>query len=190
MSFAQRPTALPEISGNWWALLLRGIAAVLFGFLALVWPGPTLFVLIIFYGAYALVDGIFAIVAGVRAGRSSRRWLLMAEGAIGVLAGLVVVAWPGISALVMLYVIAFWAIFGGALRIVQAISLRREIDNEWTMALSGALSVVLGLVLAVLPGVGLLSLIWLIGVFALGVGVSLIWLSFKVRGRRANSRVT
>jgi uncharacterized membrane protein HdeD (DUF308 family) len=163
---------------------------VLFGLFALVWPGPTLFVLIVFYGAYALVDGVFAIVAGVRAGRSPRRWLLLAEGALGVLAGLIVIAWPGISALMMLYVIAFWAIFGGVLRIVQAFSLRREIDNEWAMALSGALSVVLGLLLAVLPGVGLLSLVWLIGVFALGVGATLIWLSFRVRGHRAPGRVS
>lgn len=191
MSYAQRQSALSTVSGNWWALLLRGIAAVLFGLAALLWPGPTLFVLVVFYGAYALVDGAFAIVAGIRAGRSQRRWLLLAEGAIGVLAGLVVIAWPGISALVMLYVIAFWAIFGGALRIVQAVSLRREIDNEWTMALSGALSVVLGLLLAVLPGVGLLSLVWLIGVFALGVGATLIWLAFRVRGHRTGaSRMT
>lgn len=188
MSYAQRPATLAEVSGNWWALLIRGIAAVLFGLAALLWPGPTLFVLILFYGAYALVDGIFAIVAGFRAGSGQRRWLLLAEGALGVLAGLVVLAWPGVSALVMLYVIAFWAIFGGALRIVAAISLRREIDNEWTMALSGVLSIILGVVLAVLPGVGLLSLVWLIGVFALGVGATLILLAFRVRGHRATGR--
>jgi uncharacterized membrane protein HdeD (DUF308 family) len=188
MSYAQRPATLAEVSGNWWALLIRGIAAVLFGLAALLWPGPTLFVLILFYGAYALVDGIFAIVAGFRAGSGQRRWLLLAEGALGVLAGLVVLAWPGVSALVMLYVIAFWAIFGGALRIVAAISLRREIDNEWTMALSGVLSIILGVILAVLPGVGLLSLVWLIGVFALGVGATLILLAFRVRGHRATGR--
>ena len=189
MSYAQRPAALPGVSGNWWALLFRGIAAVLFGLAALFWPGPTLFVLIVLYGAYALVDGAFGIVAGIRAGERSRRWLLLAEGALSVLAGLVVIAWPGLSALVMLYVIAFWAIFGGLLRIGAAIALRREISNEWTMALSGALSVLLGALLVVLPGVGLLSLAWLIGVFAIGFGAALIWLAFKVRGHRAESRV-
>lgn len=191
MSYAQRPAALPGVTGNWWALLFRGIAAVLFGLAALFWPGPTLFVLIVLYGAYALVDGAFALVAGIRAGRSQRRWVLVAEGALSVLAGLVVLVWPGISALVMLYVIAFWAIFGGVLRIVAAISLRREIENEWMMGLSGALSVVLGVILAFMPGVGLLSLVWLIGIFALGVGAALIGLAFKVRGHRpaGSSRV-
>jgi uncharacterized membrane protein HdeD (DUF308 family) len=177
---------VPAVAGNWWALLFRGIAAVLFGLAALFWPGKTLFVLIVMYGAFALVDGAFAIVAGIRAGSGSRRWLLMAEGVLGVLAGLVVLAWPGISALLMLYVIALWAIFSGVLRIVEAISLRREIDNEWTMALSGALSIALGVILAVLPGVGLLSLVWLIGVFALGMGATLIGLAFRVRGHRAS----
>lgn len=192
VSHAQRPAALPGVFGNWWALLVRGVAAVLFGLAALIWPGPTLFVLILFYGAYALVDGVFAIVAGIRAGGGQRRWLLFAEGALGVLAGLVVLVWPSISALVVLYVIAFWAIFGGVLRIVAAISLRREIDNEWMLVLSGVLSIILGVVLAVLPGAGLLSLVWLIGIFALGVGVTLIVLAFRLRGHGAStsSRVT
>lgn len=187
MSYTQPQPMTPAVAGNWWALLFRGIAAVLFGLAALFWPGKTLFVLIIFFGAYALVDGAFAIVAGIRAGSGPRRWLLTAEGVLSAVAGLIVLAWPGISALVMLYVIAFWAIFSGVLRIVEAISLRREIDNEWTMALSGALSIVLGLILAALPGVGLLSLVWLIGIFALGVGATLIGLAFKVRGHRAST---
>jgi uncharacterized membrane protein HdeD (DUF308 family) len=192
MSYTQPEPALPTLAGNWWALALRGVAAVLFGLAALIWPGLTLAVLIVLYGAYALVDGIFAVVAGVRAGGGTRRWLLLAEGILGVLAGLVALFFPGITALVLLYVIAFWAIFGGILRIVSAILLRREIDNEWSMALSGVLSVLLGVILAVLPGVGLLSLAWLIGVFALGVGVTLIVLAFRVRGQRASGsdRVT
>ena len=191
MGYAQRPAALSGAYGSWWALLFRGIAAVLFGLAALLWPDKTLFVLIVIYGAFALMDGVFAIVAGLRAGRGPRRWLFLAEGVLGVLAGLIVLAWPGISALVMLYVVALWAIFTGALRVVEAISLRREIDNEWTLALSGALSVILGVVLAAVPGVGLLSLVWLIGVFALGVGATLIGLAFRVRRHRAatSSRV-
>ena len=185
MSYAQRPATLPGVTGNWWALLIRGAAAVLFGLAALLWPGPTLFVLVILYGAFVLVDGAFALVAGVRAGGGSRRWLLLAEGVIAVLAGLAVLAWPGISAVVLLYIIALQAILGGIIRIIAAISLRREIDNEWTMALSGVLSVALGLLLAFMPGVGLLSLVWLIGIFALGVGAALIGLALKVRGHRA-----
>jgi uncharacterized membrane protein HdeD (DUF308 family) len=183
MSHAQRPRMLPAVSGSWGALAVRGVAAVLFGLVALIWPGLTLTVLIIVYGAYALIDGVFAIVAGLRAGSGTRRWLLLAEGALGILAGLIAVFWPSITAVVLLYIIAFWAIFGGLLRIVGAILLRREIDNEWTMALSGALWVLLGIVLFVLPGAGLLSLAWLIGIFALGAGITLILLAFRVRGQ-------
>lgn len=190
MSYAQRPSALREGAGNWWALLVRGIAAVLFGLAALIWPGPTLFVLIVLFAAFALVDGVFAVVAGIRTGSGARRWLLVAEGALGVLAGLIVLAWPGIGAFAVLYIIAFWAIFGGALRIAAAISLRRERD-EWAMVLSGVLSIIFGVILAVLPGVGLLSLTWLIGVFALGVGATLIVLAFRLRshGASTSSRV-
>ena len=192
MSQTQRePTSAP-LPGNWWALALRGVAAVLFGLAALAWPGLTLAVLVVIYGAYAVVDGIFAVVAGFRSVDGRRRALLLAEGILGVAAGLIALAWPGITAIVLLYIISFWAILGGLLRIVTAILLRREIENEWAMVASGVLSVLLGVILGVLPGVGLLSLAWLIGVFALGVGVTLIWLAFKVRGRNANqsSRVT
>jgi len=177
---------LPTLAGNWWSLLVRGIAALLFGLVALFWPGPTLFVLIVFFGAYALVDGVFAIVAGIR-GSGGRRWLLLAEGALGVLAGLVAFFYPGITALVLLYVIAFWAIFTGILKVVMAVSLRREIENEWLMILSGVLSVLFGVILAVLPGVGLLSMVWLIGIYAIIFGLALMALGFRVRGQRQGS---
>ena len=195
MSHAQRPDMLPTLSGNWVALAVRGVAAVLFGLAALFWPSLTLAVLIVLYGAYAVVDGGFAIVAGLRASGGTSRWLLLAEGALGILAGLIAVFWPGVTAVVLLYIISFWAIFGGLLRVVGAILLRREIDNEWSMALGGLLWVLLGVVLAVLPGVGVLSLAWLIGVFALGVGITLLVLAFRVRGQRTrgpggSSRVT
>jgi uncharacterized membrane protein HdeD (DUF308 family) len=156
---------------------------VLFGLAALIWPGLTLAVLIILYGAYAVVDGVFAIVAGLRVGSGTHKLLLLAESALDILAGLIAVFWPGITAVVLLYIIALWAIFGGLLRIVGAVLLRREIDNEWTMALSGALWVLLGIVLFVLPGAGLVSLSWLIGIFALGAGITLIALALRVRGQ-------
>lgn len=165
---------------------------MLFGLFAVVWPGLTLAVLVIIYGAYAVVDGVFTVIAGFRSVDGRRRALLLAEGILGVVAGLIAFVWPGITAVILLYIIAFWAIIGGLLRIATAILLRREIQNEWAMAASGALSVLLGVILAVLPGVGLLSLAWLIGIFALGVGATLIWLAFKVRVRNAgqSSRVT
>ena len=196
MSHVQRPPMLPTVSGNWGALAVRGVAAVLFGLAALIWPGLTLWVLIVLYGAYAIVDGVFAIVAGLRTtGSGQLRWLLVAEGTLGIVAGLIAVFWPGVSAVVLLYIIAFWAIFGGLLRIVGAVLLRREIDNEWTMALSGVLWVLLGIGLFVVPGAGLLSLAWLIGIFALGAGITLIALAFRVRsqgssGAGGSSRTT
>jgi uncharacterized membrane protein HdeD (DUF308 family) len=183
MSYTQPQPILPMMAGNWWALLLRGIAAVIFGLAALFWPGLTLLVLVLFFGAYALVDGVLAIVAGVR-GSGRRRWLLLAEGLLGILAGLVTFFYPNITAFVLLYVIAFWAIFTGILKVVMAISLRREIENEWLMGLSGALSVLFGILLAALPGVGLLSLVWLLGIYTIVFGVALIVLSFRVRNHR------
>ena len=186
MSYTQPQPILPIMAGNWWVLLIRGIAAVLFGLAALLWPGPTLYVLIIFFGAYALVDGLFAIAAGIR-GTGRRRWLLLVEGGLGVVAGLIAFFYPGITALVLLYVIAFWAIFTGILKIVMAISLRREIENEWLMGLSGVVSVLFGILLAVLPGVGLLSLVWLIGIYAIVFGVAQIALGFRVRSHRRDT---
>jgi uncharacterized membrane protein HdeD (DUF308 family) len=187
MSYTQPQPILPMMAGNWWALLIRGMAAVIFGLAALLWPGPTLYVLIIFFGAYALVDGLFAIAAGIRGTAARRRWLLVAEGGLGVVAGLVTFFYPGMTALVLLYVIAFWAIFTGILKIVMAISLRREIENEWLMGLSGVVSVLFGIILAVLPGVGLLSLVWLIGIYAIVFGVAQIALGFRVRSHRRDA---
>jgi uncharacterized membrane protein HdeD (DUF308 family) len=191
MTYSQPQPALPTLATNWWALLLRGIAAVLFGLAALFWPGLTLFVLIVFFGAYALVDGILAIVAGIR-GSEGRRWLLLAEGVLGVLAGLITFFWPGMTALFLLFVISAWAIFTGLLKVVMAIFFRREVENAWLMGLSGVLSVLFGVILAVLPGAGLLSLVWLIGIYALIVGVVLIVLGFRMRGQHASGsrRVT
>jgi uncharacterized membrane protein HdeD (DUF308 family) len=184
VSSTQTQPVLPTLAAYWWALLFRGIAAVLFGLAALFWPGLTLFTLIVFFGAYTLVDGVFAIVAGIR-DSGNRRWMLLADGVLGVLVGLIAFFSPGVTALVFLYVIAAWAVLTGVLKVVMAIWLRREIDNEWTMALSGVLWVLLGVVLAVLPGVGLLSLSWLIGVFALGAGLTFLVLAFRARGQTA-----
>jgi uncharacterized membrane protein HdeD (DUF308 family) len=186
---AQPQPMLSAVAGRvWWTLLLRGVVAVLFGLAALFWPGKTLFVLILLFGAYTLVDGVFAIVGGIT--DSSRRWFLLIEGALGVVAGLILLAWPDLGALVLLYVIAFWAIVTGVMEILAAISLRREIDNEWMMILGGGLSVLFGVILAVLPGAGLLSLTWLIGAYAIIFGIAFIVLGFRVRNMGAGSRVS
>ena len=191
MSHSQ-PQPIPStLTTNWWAMFLRGVVALLFGSVTLAWPGMTLIVLIVFFGAYVLVDGVLAIVAGIR-GSEGRRWLLLAEGVLSVLAGLIAFFWPGMTALLLLFVISAWAIFTGLLKVVMAIFFRREVENAWLMGLSGVLSVLFGVILAVLPGAGLLNLVWLLGIYALVVGIVLIYLGFRVRGQRASEsrRVT
>ena len=184
MSYTQPQPALPMLAGNWWALLLRGIAAILFGLAALFWPGPTLFVLIVFFGAYALVDGILAILAGFR-GSEGSRWLLLAEGVLGVLVGLVAFFWPGMTALVLLFLISAWAILTGLLKGIMAIAFRRSVENEWLMGLSGVLSVLFGVVLAVLPGARLLSLGWLRRIYPLVIAAAIIVVGLPGRGYHA-----
>ncbi len=175
----------PDLAQSWWALALRGLVAVLFGLAALFLPGLVFEVLLLLFGAYALIDGILAIVAAFGSPeRDIRRPLLLIEGVIGILFGIVTLFWPGLTALALLYVVAFWAIFTGIARIVMAITLRREIDNEWSIALSGVLSVILGIVLILLPGAGLLTYTWLIGLLALALGIALIVYAFRVRGSR------
>jgi uncharacterized membrane protein HdeD (DUF308 family) len=191
-SVRPRPTS-PDLAPSWWALALRGLVAVLFGLAALFLPGLVLEVVILLFGAYALVDGILAFAAAFRSsGRGMRRPLLLIEGVIGVLFGLVTLFWPGLTALALVYVVAFWAIFTGIARIVMAITLRREIENEWSIGLSGVLSVILGIVLILLPGAGLLAYTWLVGLLALALGIALIVYAFRVRGQRTgeSSRVT
>jgi uncharacterized membrane protein HdeD (DUF308 family) len=186
MSYTQPQPALPTISGTWWAMVVRGIVAVLFGLAALFWPELTLFVLLICFGIYALMDGMLAIVAGIRT-YGGRRWLLLAEGALGFLAGLVALFWPGTTALVLVYVISAWAIFTGLLKVAMAVAFRTEIENGWLMILGGMLSVLFGVILGAMPGAGLVTLVWLIGIYALILGVALVVLGFLDRGQRQAS---
>ncbi len=170
------------LAHNWWAVAIRGLVAVLFGILALVVPHLTLAVLILLFGAYALADGIFGIVAAVRAAERSARWgTLLIEGLWGVAIAAVAFIWPGETALVLLYLIAFWAIFTGVFEILAAVRLRREIVNEWLLGLAGLASVVFGVLLVVFPGAGALTVIWLIGAYALVFGVLLLGLAFRLR---------
>ena len=166
------------VARHWWALTLRGVAALLFGIMAFVWPGLTLAVLVLFYGASALVDGALALVTGVRGGLGG----MVVVGLLGIAAGVITFFWPGITALALLYAIAFWAILRGVFEIVAAIRLRREIEGEWLLATAGLLSIGFGVLLLLNPGAGALSVVWLIGAFAIVWGVTLIALGFRLRG--------
>jgi len=171
---------LKAISRNWWVLATRGAFAVLFGVLAFALPGMTVAVLVLLFGAYAVVDGVLALYHAF-AGDAGSRWMLGVEGIVGVLAGIGALFYPGITALVLLYVIAGWAVVTGVLEIAAAIELRKLIDGEWLMVLGGIASIAFGVLLAVWPGAGLLTVVWLIGAYAVVFGVALIALGFKVR---------
>ena len=182
----QPQAALPAETGHWWALALRGVIAILFGLAAFLRPDIALGALILLFGAYALVDGAFAIVGvfgGTRAG--TPRWLLLLEGVVGILAGLIAFIRPGLTAVALLYLVAAWAIVTGIAEIATAIRLRQEIRGEWALIVGGILSVLFGVLLAVLPGVGILSLIWLIGAYAVAFGVQLLIAAFRL-GERDN----
>lgn len=166
---------------SWWLLLLRGVAAVAFGVLTFVWPQISLLTLIMVYGIYALADGILALIAAIRGGGVVPRWWLALGGVVSILTAILVFAWPGLTALVLVYLIGFWSILRGVLEIIGAIRLRNEIANEWTLGVAGALSVIFGLILVIMPGAGAIGLLWLIATWAVLFGLLLIWVAFKVR---------
>ena len=184
---AQQTDLRPALPGlhvlaqNWWLVLLRGIAGIIFGVLAFAWPGITLLTLIIFYGAYALMDGIFAIGAAFRGGAAQSRWWLILIGIFGIAAGLLTFMWPGLTALVLAMLIGVWSLIRGIFEIVGAIKIRKEIDNEWWLILSGALSVLFGLVMLFMPGAGALALIWVIGAYSIIFGVLFIAFAFRLK---------
>lgn len=175
---------LDLIARRWWVLALRGLAAIIFGSLAWAWPGLTVLVLVLLFGAYALVDGLFAGFATFQAARADRTWWpLLAESIIGIAAGLVALVWPGISALALLYVIAAWALVSGVAEIAAAIRLRRDIAGEWWLGLGGAASIAFGVLAFLFPGSGALALVWLIGTYAIVFGAVILALAFRLRPR-------
>ena len=173
---------LHAMAKAWWLVLLRGIAGIVFGVLAFMWPGLTLITLVLFYGAYALVDGVIALTTAFTGGaKPVPTWWLVVVGLLGIVAGLVTFMWPGITALVLIYFIGGWAIAHGIFEIVGAIKLRKEIDNEWWLILAGVLSVIFGLVVLLAPGAGALGLIWAIAAYSIVFGVLLVGLSLRLR---------
>ena len=173
---------LRTITHYWWVILLRGIFAILFGIAAFIWPGLTIEVLVLLFGAYALLDGILAAIVGIQQyGENERWWAVLLEGIAGIALGVLTLFWPGTTATVLLAFIAAWAIVTGVIEIVAAIQLRKVIQGEWMMILAGAASVLFGVLLVLQPTAGALALIWLIGAYAIVFGVLLSILAFELR---------
>ena len=176
---------IDSLARNWWALALRGVAAMIFGVLAFVLPGVTLAVLILLFGGYALVEGILNVIAAVRGrGDDQPWWALLLEGLVSIAAGIAAFVVPGVTELALLYIIAAWAIVTGALEIVAAIWLRRRITGEARLVLNGVLSIAFGVLTMLMPGAGALSLAWLIGAYAIVFGALLLGVAFRLRGSR------
>lgn len=170
------------LARNWWLVGLRGVAGLLFGLLTLLNPAITLAVLLLFFGAYALADGVFTTIAAIARRRNVPRWgWLVVSGILGILIGVLTFLMPGVTALALLYIIASWAIIRGIAEIVAAIQLRKMITGEWLLILAGVLSVLFGFLLIIFPGAGALTVVLWIGAFAAVFGILMIGLAFRLR---------
>jgi uncharacterized membrane protein HdeD (DUF308 family) len=173
---------LGYLGHNWGWIVLRGVAAVLFGVLAIAWPGITLATLVIVWGAYALAEGLLTLIAAWQVRDEGRPfWSLVVVGLLGIAAGVITFLWPGITALTLLMIIAVWALIMGIFQIVAAIRLRKVIEREWLLGLSGVASVIFGVLMIISPGAGALAVLSLIAAYAIVFGVLLIVLGFRLR---------
>ena len=176
-------TILTQLFRNWWHFAVRGLLAIVFGIMALIWPETTKLALVLLFGAFVLVDGIFAVTTGIAArGYFERWWAILLEGITGIIVAVLTFFWPNITALALLYFIAAWAVTTGIFEILAAIEFRHVLSGEWVMILVGLLSVVFGVLLFVFPGAGTLSIVWLIGMYAIAAGIMEIIFAFRLRG--------
>jgi uncharacterized membrane protein HdeD (DUF308 family) len=172
---------LTLLSRNWWLVALRGVIAILFGVLTLLFPGIALSSLVLLFGAYAIIDGLATVWSSIQHRTEQGWWIHLLEGIVSVIAGIIAFIYPGITALILLYVIAIWAIITGIFEIWAAIQLRKEITGEFWLGLSGLLSVIFGIVLIANPGPGILAVLWIVSIYAIAFGVFLIMLAFRLR---------
>lgn len=170
------------LSGNWWALLLRGLLAIAFGVFVWMQPGISLATLVLLFGAFALAEGVLGVFTAI-SGRKGNDdwWVLLLWGLVSIGIGVLTFAAPGITAFVLLFYIAVWAIAVGVLQIIAAVRLRKEIEGEWLLGLSGLAAVAFGVLLIVRPGEGVLSVLMVISIYAILSGILLVILSLKVR---------
>ncbi len=174
------------LARRWWLIVLRGVAAIIFGILAITWPGITLATLIILFGAYAFADGVFAVIHALGGGGERESvWLLLLEGLLGIGVGLITFFEPGLTAIALLFYIAAWNLATGVLEIAGALHLRKQLAGEFWLLLGGLASIAFAIILMAYPGAGALALVWLIGIYALIFGIFLLALGFRVRGLRS-----
>ena len=184
-TFAADGSLNAVLAENWWAIAVRGVLGILFGVLALIFPGATILSFVLVFAAYLLVDGVFAIIAAVRAARRRDRWgLLTFEGIANIAAAVIAVLWPGLTVLAFVVLIAAWAIVTGVLMLGAAFRLNIQ-HGRWWLALSGAASLVFGILLILAPLAGAIVLTWWIGAYALVFGAALLVLAFRLRSRRS-----
>lgn len=179
------------LARNWWALLIRGIAAVIFGILAFLWPGATLVVIGILFGAYAFVDGVFAIVGAVRAAQAHERWWpLVLEGIVGIAIAAITVYDVGITLFALYITIAAWAFITGILEIVAAVQLRKTIASEWLLIVAGICSILFSILMFWRPFAAALAIVWIIAAYAVVFGIMMIALAFRLRGHATHVPVS
>ena len=171
---------------HWWQVAVRGLIALLFGIMLLAWPGVSLFIFAILFGAFAFVDGIFTLVAAVnyKAGAGQRTWLF-ARGILGIIVGIVTFFWPAITELALVLLIGAWALVTGIMELNFAFRSVRETGSKWLFAVSGILSIILGILLLVRPIAAIIAVIWIIGAYAVIAGIVLIVLGFRLRSSKA-----
>jgi len=165
-------------------LLIRGIAGIVIGLLAVAWPGMTIAVLVGIFAVYAIVDGITNLFVGFSRSRAGRSWAHVLQGIVGIGAGVLTFVWPGVTALALVWFIAAWAVVTGMFEIVAAVRLRKVMTGEWLLALSGALSVAFGLLVFAFPGAGAVGIAFVLGAYAIAGGVILVMLGIRMRSSR------
>jgi uncharacterized membrane protein HdeD (DUF308 family) len=179
------------VTRRWWVPVVRGVGAILFGIVTITLPGISLLTLVLLWGAYALVDGAFNLMLAARRGRAGESWgWFVLEGIVSIATSAVTFAWPGLTALALLTIIALWGVVTGITEIVAAVRLRKQIRGEWMLALAGVLSIAFGVLLLMFPGTGALALLWVIAGYAFAFGVLLIALGLRLHRLGATPTLT
>ena len=186
MRHAEPHDVISMFARNWWLFVVRGVAAIVFGIIAIVFPDITITALAVVFGIYAIVDAIgsFASAIGHRGADGWHRAAHVLEGVVALGAGVLALVLPDLTALALVILIGVWAITSGIVEIAAAVRLRREIDNEWLLGISGLLSIIAGIIILVWPDAGALAISWLIGTYAIVFGIFFVWLGVKLRRLR------